>query len=252
MRSVAYRDADRIVTLYTRGRGRLSALARSARSSRKRFAGCLDFFTVSTMHLSTRSNAELWTLTSAELATRFARLTGDMASYAHASYGTELVRELTAAEVPDERVLDLVVELYRELDRDGAYLPLLRAFELRLLELVGLAPVLDRCVGCGSRDIDGRGMVLDPERGGVCCPSCAAFARNVGVRPLSGGARRDLRTVQSVGSLGDARSVRMAPAEAGEARDAVLALVMSHVGKPLRSVEFIAKVSGAARQRRES
>ena len=39
--AVNYGEADRIVTLLGRGTGRLSALARSARKSQRRFAGGL-------------------------------------------------------------------------------------------------------------------------------------------------------------------------------------------------------------------
>jgi DNA repair protein RecO (recombination protein O) len=249
LRSVPYRDADLILTLYTDARGRLSALARSARRSHKRFGACLQLFTVSTMHLSSRGG-DLWTLASAELDESFAGLAADMVCFAHASYATELVRELTAAEQPDEHLLALIVELYRRLHGQGPSLPMLRAFELVLLELLGLAPVLDRCVGCGSADVDGRGMVLDPSRGGVCCERCAALSRSPGVRPLSGAARQVLAAIQGAPSLGKARDLVFAPEPAAEARDALLALILNHVGKPLRSLEFIAKVSGAARQLR--
>lgn len=249
LRSVPYRDADLVLTLYTRERGRLSALARAARKSRKRFGACLGLFTLSTVHLSTRGG-ELWTLGSAELVESFADLARDMASYAHASYGTELVRELTAVEQPDEEVLDLILELYRTLQAMGPSPQVLRAFELRLLGLIGLAPVLDRCVGCGTSQVDDRGVVLDPHRGGVCCAACAALSRHVGVRPLPASARQVLEAAQHAPSLAAAGEQTFSQADAAEARDALLSLILGHVGKPLRSLEFIAKVSGAARQQR--
>lgn len=254
LRTVAYRDADLIVTIYTRDRGRLSALARSARKSRKRFGACLGLFTVSRVDLTSRRNAELWTMASADLVRTFGKLASDMACYAHASYGTELARELTPVEVPDERVFDRLVELYNELESGGASVTMLRAFELEMLELMGLAPVLDRCVGCQRGDIDSRGAVLDPARGGVCCPDCAAFARSVGVRPLSSGARRVMLAAQSARTLAEARQIDGAaehrPEHLVEARDCIVSLILGHVGKPLRSLEFIAKVSGAAQARR--
>lgn len=249
LRSVPYGDADLVLSLYTRERGRLSAMARSARASRRRFAGSLGLFTLSTVHLSSRPGSELWTLVSAEVVQSFAELAVDMGSFAHASYGTELIRELTPAEVPDEHILELVLELYQALRQGGPSPLVLRAFELGLLGLVGLAPVLERCVSCGARDVDGGGVVLDPNRGGVCCTSCAALSRGVGVRPLSGPARQLLCAAQSVDSLAEARQLASPEGGGGEARDAILALILGHIGKPLRSLEFIAKVSGANRQR---
>lgn len=250
LRSVAYRDADLIVTLYTREHGRLAGLARGARKSRRRFSGALGLFTLSSVQLGGRSGGEMWTLQGAEPVRSFASLALDMGAFAHASYATELVRELTAAEQPEALVLDLLLELYQALTDDGPSPPMLRAFELRLLHILGLAPVLDRCVGCGTGDVDGRGLVLDVARGGVCCVGCAALARQTGVRPLSGAARRGLAACQAASSLASARAEAPAPEVAAEVRDALLAIVLDHVGKPLRSLEFIAKMTGASRSYR--
>lgn len=249
LRTVPYRDADLIVTLYTRARGRLSALARSARKSKRRFAGSLRLFTISDMALQ-RRGGELWTLGNATSRQSYADLATDIASYAHAGYGTELVRELSAAEQPDERVFDLLVELYAELHERGPLPLVLRAFELQILAMAGLAPVLDRCVGCGRDIVEDRDAVLDPGRGGVCCPACAALSRGMGVRPLSHEALDVLLAVQTVPSLRAARSLPTPDVgAANEARDILVAVLLMHIGKPLKSLEFIAKVTGASRHR---
>ena len=44
LRAIAYGEADAVVHLLVRGRGRISAFARGARSSRKRFGGALEPF----------------------------------------------------------------------------------------------------------------------------------------------------------------------------------------------------------------
>lgn len=251
LRAIPYGEADLIATLYTRARGRLSALARAARKSQKRFSGALGMFTLSSMQLRGRPGTELWTLQAAEPVRSFASLALDVGAFAHASYGTELLRELSPPEVPDETALELVLAFYTELATSGPHAQVLRAFELALLDILGLAPVLDRCVGCGTAELDQRAMVLDPSRGGVCCTQCAALARQAGVRPLSGPARQVLARAQAVPDLASARALNPEPEAAAEARDALIAVLLGHVGKPLRSLEFITKVSGAARARRE-
>jgi len=277
LRAVPYRDADLVVTLFTRAHGKIAAIARSARKSKKRFGAALSILTLSRAELSRRPSAELWTLSSAETVHSYAALASDLASFAHASYGIELVRELTATEQPEEEVLDLLVELFDLLEARGASVGALRAFELRLLALIGLAPVLDHCVGCGS-EVDDRmeeeGFFLDPVRGGVVCAACSASARARGailtgdskqaldgiarsqhVRPLSAAARALLCEAQTADRLASVHREPDPDAEtpaagdvAGEARDAMLAVILAHVGKPLQSLEFIAKLSGARRR----
>ena len=250
LRAVPYGEADLILSFYTRARGRLSALARAARKSQRRFSGALDMFTLSSLHLRGRPSADLWTLEAAQPVRAFVSLALDMGTCAHASYGTELLRELSPVEAPDEPALDLLLALFSELEAHGAHAQVLRAFELALLDIVGLSPVLDRCVGCGATELDGRGMLLDPGRGGVCCASCAALARQGGVRPLSGPARQALARAQAAPDLATARLLTPDAAAAAEARDAMLSVLLGHVGKPLRSLEFIVKMSGAARAHR--
>lgn len=251
VRRVAYGEADLIVTAYTRARGKVSALARSARRSRRRFGGALELFTVSEIELRERPRSELHTLAYAEPRRVFPALATGMAALAHAGYGTELVRELTAAEQPDPAVFDLLVELYEVLSARGAHPPVLRAFELRLLGCVGLAPALDRCVGCGAqqpRALDAPGAVLDTVRGGVICGGCAGASARSARRPMPAPARRLLVAAQRATTLASmcAGGPPGGGEGAAEARDAMLATLLAHIGKPLRSVEFVAKL-GAGR-----
>ncbi len=256
LRAVPYRDADLIVTLYSREHGKLSAIARSARRSRKRFGGGLDLLSVSAMEVK-RARGEMWNLLGAEVLDSFIALATDMATLAHSSYALELVRELTVAEQPDPYIFDLLVELWRTLCAVGPSVAVLRSFELHLLEACGLGPVFDRCVACGQVEGLDDGARLDPGRGGMVCSSCMSAARRGGIaapsasRPIqiSAPARVMLVAAQRAESLAAiAGELTATPGEVARAgRDAMLAIILGHVGKPLRSLEFIAKVSGAKR-----
>jgi DNA repair protein RecO (recombination protein O) len=247
---VPFRDADLIVTLLAREQGKLSALARSARSSRRRFGGGLGSFTLSRAELTSRRTGDLWTLRSAEPIRLWPALAADVGSMAHAGYATELVREVSPPEQADPGLFDLLVELYDTVAARGPVPAVLRRFELALLEQVGLAPVLDRCIGCGSHDparLDAPGAVMDPSRGGVACAVCAAGSRGAGVKMLSAAARAHLQAIAAAANLAEAAGVGCAVVDARDARDALLATVLAHVGKPLRSLEFLAKLSGGPR-----
>lgn len=245
LRLVPYREADVIATLFTRDLGKISGLARAARKSRRRFGGALGMLTLIDVELADRRRGQMYTLRSAQPLESFAELAADMAAYAHANYATELVRELTADEQPDESLFDLLLALYREL-RGGASVPMLRAFELETLALVGLMPVLDQCAACATSDGDllDEHAVLDPAKGGVLCRNCAGRWRGPGARALPEAARRLLLAAQSADSLTAARAIEAAPDVAAAARDALLAVILAQVGKPLRSLEFISKLRG--------
>jgi len=249
LRKVVYGEADLVLTLLSRDLGKLSALARGARSSRRRFGAALELFTVSSVELRAH-RGELWTLSSAETAHSFPTIARDMGALAHASYGTELVRELSAPEQPEPAVFDLLVDLFRALDTRGARADVLRAFELALLADVGLAPALEACAACGRTAESGaldRGALLDPARGGVVCAACAPASRAAGVRPLSSAVRAVLVAAQRAGGAGELAQVELELGEdAAEAREAMLALLGHHVARPLRTLEFLGKLSRPA------
>src|SRR5688572_17916216 len=64
---VDYRDSDWIVTLFTEQRGRVSALARGARRSTKRFGGVLEPMHTLTLALDERPASELMILREASI-----------------------------------------------------------------------------------------------------------------------------------------------------------------------------------------
>ena len=91
LRAVNYGEADRIVTLFGRETGRLSALARGARKSQRRFAGGLGLCAVGVASLRERAGADLLTLESFDATAAHVALGTDVARLAHAAYAAELV-----------------------------------------------------------------------------------------------------------------------------------------------------------------
>jgi DNA repair protein RecO (recombination protein O) len=242
LRAVTTGEADRVITLMTRAFGKVAAVARSAQKSRSRFGGALSAFVVGQATLRERRGSELMTLESFDALHDFTAIANDPVTYAHASYATELVRELSAPRHADVAAFELLAELYETVATHAPASDTLRAFELRLLDDLGLRPVLDRCLGCGADDdatLDTPGAVLDPSLGGLRCFRCAALARGAGIRPLPAPARRRLLELADA-VLSDAASITPLPGEhAARAREALHALLAAHLPGPLRTLEFI-------------
>src|SRR3954468_8394340 len=79
LRSLRYGEADRILHLYTPGRGRVSVIAKGVRKARSRFGGRLEPF----FHLETvlhEGRSELLTVTSVSTIAAHARLREHAAS----------------------------------------------------------------------------------------------------------------------------------------------------------------------------
>lgn len=253
LRTTPLRESDLLVVLYTDRHGRVTAVARGARRSRRRFAGALSLLVLGRFQLGRRPRGELWGLDSADVVREWTQLSSDVVAVAHASYAAEIVEGLLPAESPEPEVLDLVVELWDALAAGGPSPGALRAFEIALLDLAGHRPAIDRCAACGVAV--GEGAVFDPRRGGAICRACAAHSRNPGVRPYDPAVRAYLRAVVELAAPAAARALDTDPeftaAERGAARDAMVAMVVGVVGKPLRSLEYLAKLGAAGRRAKE-
>jgi DNA repair protein RecO (recombination protein O) len=246
LRSQPYRDSDLIVTLFTEELGKVAALARGARRSQRRFTGALSALVLSSFQLTRSPRAELWTLESATVERQWLELSGDMAAVAHASYALELARELMPAETPEPEVLSLVLELWDAL-RTGPSAGALRYLELSLLELAGTPPALESCAACGAALDDEQTTLFDPRRGGALCASCAAQSLGEGARVLPASARRYLAALAACGGVVAARELErereLDSVDRAATRDAMLAMIQVLVSHPLKTVEFIAKLS---------
>ncbi|HTJ40903.1 MAG TPA: DNA repair protein RecO, partial [Kofleriaceae bacterium] len=80
LRQTPFGESDAVVTLFTRTHGKISALARGARASKKRFAGALGLLVLSRVDLKRKPRGDLWSLDAAELAREWTGLAGDVAA----------------------------------------------------------------------------------------------------------------------------------------------------------------------------
>jgi DNA repair protein RecO (recombination protein O) len=237
-RSVDYGEADRICTLLTRDHGKLSAVARNARRSRKRYGGALSLFIIGEATLRTASGRALLSLERFESREDLAaRVASDLVKVAHGSYLLELARELWGEGQPDRELFDLVCEAMRALACSEPSPSLLRAYELQLLTVLGLGLSLDQCVGCGAPPEQGAEARVEVEQGGVVCRRCGQ-----GSRPLSAGARRTLLELQRI-PLSSTPAVAPEGPVAREMRDLMLATMRHHLGKDLKSLAFLVKLA---------
>jgi DNA repair protein RecO (recombination protein O) len=251
LKATPLRESDLLVVLYTTTHGRVAAVARGARKSQRRFAGALQLLVLGRYQLGRRPRGELWGLDGAEVVREWTQLASDVFAVAHASYVAELVTALMPAEAPDPHVLDVMVALWDSLAEAGPSPAALRAVELELLDLAGHRPALDACAACGETAL-ASGAVFDPTRGGVICKRCAATSRGANIRPIDTGTLAYLQAVAAAGSPAAARALDTDPAVAAAdraaGRDAMVAMVVSLVGKPLKSLEYIAKLGAAGRR----
>jgi DNA repair protein RecO (recombination protein O) len=236
LRTVAYGEADRVVTLLGASMGRVSALARGARKSVRRFAGGLGMGQEGRAVLRERPGAELLSLEEFEVEQAHMGLAGDLGKTAHAAYALELCDRLCPPRHPEDPVLAWLSEFLMRLESERVCAERLRVFEIGFLVRLGLGPALGRCAVCNRHDLGEGNVRWHPDKGGVVCSSCVARGDL-----MSGATRAALVRLAGL-SLADVESVTLDRDTNAGCRRAILGLLRTHISGPLRSLEFIEKM----------
>lgn len=176
LRSIRYGEADRILHLYSRTRGRIGAIAKGARKPKSRFGGRLEPFFRLDLVLH-EGRGDLLTVTSATTVDGYPRLRSSGPALGAGARACDAVLRLLDSTEANEPAYNLLARYLALLDSaDGeraASLETALAFRLKLALVAGFVPELASCAGCGEVDhLAG----FSGAAGGVVCASCEAGA----------------------------------------------------------------------------
>ncbi|OQY29890.1 MAG: DNA repair protein RecO [Anaerolineaceae bacterium 4572_5.1] len=178
-------EADRLVTLYTRQRGKIRAVAKGARKIRSRKAGHLEPFIQVTLQLARARGPFI--ITQAETINAYLPLREDLALTGYASYVAELLDRFSYDEEESNiSLFNLLTDSLTRLARGDKPWLAMRYYEMRLLDHLGFRPRLFECANCAA-EIKAEDQFFSAAQGGVLCPSCGASlpdARPVDVKTL--------------------------------------------------------------------
>ena len=201
LRRVEYGESDLVVTMLTDTIGRVSALARGARKSTKRFGGVIEPMHTLQIAYDDRSGAELVVLREAKLARARPFLVTNLERMQAAGQALNWVRKAAPPRTPEPEVWAAMVRLLDQLgDPDDSVAPRTRlaATGLQLLSAFGWGIDFERCVGCGKAPAEGQAAAVDAARGGLVCRDCGGARRR-----LSGRERLLLQGAVTGGPLND-------------------------------------------------
>ncbi|PJI93370.1 DNA repair protein RecO [Luteimicrobium subarcticum] len=162
-------EADRIVTLLTRERGKVRAAAKGVRRTSSRFGARLEPFMLIDVQLYTGRTLDV--VTQAETVGPFARaIIDDYALYTAGAAMLETAERLTEEGEPSVQQYWLLVGALRALaeHRHGAGL-VLDSYLLRALSVAGWAPSFTECARCGE---PGPHRAFSVATGGAVCSRC--------------------------------------------------------------------------------
>ena len=171
LRETETKEADKILTLLTADRGKISVIARGVKRKSCKYAACAQSLAYSEWTLYQKGDwyyanegatLELWD-----------GLRGDLDALALGFYLAELTEAVTTEEADSDGLLrHLLNGLYALATLKKPPTLVKAAFELRLLCLAGYEPLADSCAYCGTSDPEQ--PLLDVVQGVLPCPKCRA------------------------------------------------------------------------------
>lgn len=226
LKRIAYGDADWIVTLFSRDIGRFSGLARSARKSRRRFAGAFEPGTLVNVSFLESRGGGLARLTEATPVRPLNGVTKSLERIHALTQALEIALSFLQERQAAPEKFDLLSEFILTLsERDPEGWDVL-TFKFKWISHSGFRPHLGSCALCRKKRDDGKGWSFDLENGGLICGSCAK--RSMVSVHLTGRALRGLTELES-GNLFSEEPV------ADDAERVINRYITHIIGKPLRS-----------------
>lgn len=168
LRTYPLREADLLVTLFTRAEGKVRGVARSAKKSKRRFGGALEPLTHVRAYYDDREGQELSRLDSCDVID--SPLASEV-SYPRAvalGHVAELLDELLPDREANDAVFRLTLSVLGDLRGPDVWMPV-TYFELWLTRLMGYLPELSECIVCG-RKLEGSLAFFHALADGLMCP----------------------------------------------------------------------------------
>jgi len=236
LRTYPLREADLLVTLFTRLEGKVRGVARSAKRSKRRFGGALEPLTLVRVYYEDRERLELARLDLCDV------LESPLASevtYPRSvalAHVAELLDELLPEREANDAVFRLALAVLNGLRGADVWLPV-TYFELWMTRLMGYLPDLAECTACG-RTLNGSRAFFHALSDGLMCTEDKRLASSEMCAESRALAAQMFRA-----PLESFSGRPWAKAQAADLRKFLLQTLQRHIEKKLVTAGMLEKIS---------
>lgn len=173
IRQTKYSESDKILTIFTKEKGKIQAIAKGARRPKSQLMGSTEVFCYSEFLLY--SGKSLYNVNQGQIIEPFYALREDIYKLSYATFILELIDSSVPDEEPNDMLFELLIKTLKTLsEMKEDYNKLLLAFQIKYISFIGFRPQLNLCVSCGY-DFQNN-IKFDIIEGGTVCEKC--FSNN--------------------------------------------------------------------------
>lgn len=233
LRRVNVGETDRIITIYTREKGKLSAVAKGARKSLSKLAGATELFTYGRYFLAVGKDLDI--LTQTEIRESFPNIRSSLRRIAYATYIAELTGAMIEEREANYELFDTLLSSLYLIEGEVDPEIVARYFELQLMSLMGYRPELNCCVKCSNKP-NSEGIIFSPSLGGMVCEVCGPLPNDaIHMSSVSACALRTILTAEPR----ILKDIQLTEAIKKELFKATRWYVRYRLDRDLKSAEFI-------------
>lgn len=164
---VDYKESSKIINIFTSDIGIIGVIARGTKKVKSPLAGVTSKLSYGYFHINYKENG-LSTLIEVDIVDRFKNIRKDINLMSYSLYILELSSKVYRHDT-NKDIYELLIASLKKIDEGYDYQVITNIFELKMLDYLGIRPVVDECVNCGSKtDI----VTISSYRGGYLCKNC--------------------------------------------------------------------------------
>lgn len=165
---IDYKESSKIINVLTPEYGIIGFIARGTKQIKSKLSGVTSKLTYGFFHVNYKEKG-LSTLIEVDVIDRFKNIRKDINLMSYSLYLLELADKVYK-HGNDSEIYSLLIASLKKIDEGYNYKVITNIFELKMLDFLGIRPVIDECVNCGSKtDI----VTISSYRGGYLCKNCS-------------------------------------------------------------------------------
>ena len=162
-----YSESSKILNVLTKEYGLIGIMSKGSRNIKSKLRGVSRKLVYGTFHIYYKEDG-ISTLIGVDIKNSFNEILKDLTKISYASYIVDLVLQVVRQN-DDSKIYDLIIETLLKMEEGLNPLVLTDILELKLLDYLGVSPMIDSCCICGSvNDI----ITLSSDKGGYVCRNC--------------------------------------------------------------------------------
>ncbi|MFO7929627.1 MAG: DNA repair protein RecO [Candidatus Humimicrobiaceae bacterium] len=195
LRTYKLGESDKIVRLYCRHQGLVSAVGKGARKTKSRFGGRLELFNLIDAELHVGKSLDI--IGQAEIIENFKNIANDFSRFVFCELISKIILK-THNEIsePSESLFKLIYVCFREINSSGyedivSLKKIMCFFIAKFLSIAGFGPLLGVCAKCNKKleaslyGFHGKKILFSVKLGGVLCQDCSMGTEDTGLNAKS-------------------------------------------------------------------